>query len=90
MRTGLVVLVAWIAVSVPFGIMVGRWLARSGKDYPEVSGRCGCELSRNAERILQDGRSCPYPVDGEDGLCAMCRFTCLPLLKELREGIRRG
>jgi hypothetical protein len=130
MRTGLLVLAAWILLSVPLGILVGRWLARSGKEYPEppdpgwrdiseyvrtvrregstvipidrppvgeatiiLENRepgCDCPLARDAERILLDGRLCPYPVDGEDGLCAMCRFTCIPLLKELREGIRRG
>jgi hypothetical protein len=127
-RTWLEVLGSWILFSVPVGILVGRWLARSGKKYPEPpdpgwrdiseyvktvrhegstvipidrpsvgeatiilenQAHCECALARDAERILEDGRLCPYPVDGEDGLCAMCRFTCIPLLKELREGIRR-
>jgi hypothetical protein len=52
--------------------------------------RCACPLAEDAERVLEDGRLCPYPADAEDGLCATCRFTCIPLLKELREGNRRG
>ena len=58
--------------------------------FPQVPNNCcACPLSRQAEEILQDGRLCPYPVDGEDGLCAMCHFICVPLLSELR-GIPRG
>jgi hypothetical protein len=87
MRTGLLVL-AWFSGSVAIGLLVAwRW-TRTGlaRKYPGED-RCGCEFARSAERILGDGQLCVYPVDGEDGLCGMCRFYCVPLLRELREEI---
>jgi hypothetical protein len=88
MRTVLLLL-AWVSGSILIGLFAGwRWTRTGmGREYPgepRYDGRCACELSRNAERILGDGQLCPYPVDGEDGLCGMCRFLCLPLVRGLR------
>jgi hypothetical protein len=92
MRTALLLLV-WVSGSILIGWFAAwRW-TRTGlsRKYPgEEEARCACPLAADAERILEDGRFCPYPVDGADGLCGMCRFLCLPLVKELRQGIRRG
>jgi hypothetical protein len=87
-RTGLAVLVAWILLSVPFGIMVGRWLARTGREYPEP--RCACPLALDAERILQDGRLCSFPPDGRDGLCSVCREECIPLVDAIQRKAPHG
>jgi hypothetical protein len=106
-RLALLVL-AWVTGSIAVLLLVGwRWSRTGlGRKYPGETryepphDRCDCPLARDAERILQDGRLCLYPADGEDGLCAMCRFTCIPLLKWLGtaggvdrtivRGIRRG
>jgi len=96
MRTALLAL-AWFSGSTAVLLLVGwRWTRTGlGRKYPgedryepALDGRCDCPLAREAEAILQDSRFCPYPVDGEDGLCAMCRFVCVPLLKEMREALR--
>jgi hypothetical protein len=87
-RTGLAVLVAWTLLSVPLGIMVGRRLANSGEEYPQV--RCACPLAQAAERILHDDRLCAYPADGDDGLCSGCRVVCVPLLDEIQRKAPHG
>jgi hypothetical protein len=90
-RTGLAVLVAWILLSVPFGIMVGRWLGRSGEEYPKapydptLAELCSCPLALNAARILDDFEyACINQADGEDGLCSSCRAQCLRILEVAR------
>jgi len=42
--------------------------------------RCDCPLlARSNEELGADVR-CVYPVDGEDGLCSMCRAICLEIV----------
>ncbi|MGH2373024.1 MAG: hypothetical protein ACRDIC_06040 [bacterium] len=62
----------------------GLWLGRNSRADDGMIERCNCPLAINTDRILGDRQLCPYPADGEDGLCSMCREVCLPILREVR------